>query len=211
VFIKAKPREHFEIETEEMPNLKWETYDHEFMSLFCDPNFTPYDEPLSMSKGPNSVMIKCLYNKKTVEHSLNYLKSYWTAYENQPKYFRLSIVDAHEGTYESIKYDDLVLTKFFTEFEKIGALKDTILIVQTDHGNTQPGPYSLLYLDDFTYELSLPALYVLTPNDKKYYEVRKDLKSNEQAFITPFTLHNSMIQILNVKEFPFSVHDNSTI
>lgn len=205
-------KEVFEIEEEEMKNLNWEPFDHEFLSLFCDPNFTPYGDPFSMARGPNSLKEKCLYNKMAIEHELDYLNNFWNVYSNERKFFRMSIIDAHEGTYEAIKYDDDVLFEFFSKFEKEGKLKDTLMFIQTDHGNGQPGPYSILNLDDFYHELTLPTLFTILPtNIENYQEIRKNLKINEQSFISPFTLHNSFLTVLNDDKVPMSKHDNYSI
>jgi hypothetical protein len=205
-------KEFFEIEDQEMNNLKWSPYDHEFISLYCDPNYSPYDEPFSMSSGSNSIKKKCLYNKYAVQHELDYLNEFWTKYSDQNKFFKMGIIDAHEGTYEAIKYDDHILYEYFTDFEKKGLLKDTIMIIQTDHGNTQPGPFSILHLQDFFKELSLPTLFVLMPTDMKDYQtLRRNILSNEQKFITPFTVHNSLIKILNDHKIPLSDHDKFSI
>jgi hypothetical protein len=210
--LEVCSKEVFEIEEEEMKNLNWESYDHEFFSLFCDPNFTPYNNPFSMMRGPNSIKEKCLYNQNAIQHELNYLNKFWNVYANERKFFRMGVIDAHEGTYEVIKYDDEILYNFFLNFEKEGKLKDTIMIIQTDHGNGQPGPFSLLNLDDFYHELSLPSLFMILPTKMdKYSEIRKKLKINEQSFISPFTLHNSFVSLLNDNQVPFSSHDKYSV
>jgi hypothetical protein len=206
-------KEFFEIEDKEMDNLKWASYDHEMVSLFCDPNFTPYATPFSIMDGPNSIQKRCLYGKHTLEHSLTYLKSFWTTYKDQPKFFRIGNIDSHEGTYESIKYDDEILYNFFTQFEKDGHLEDTIILVQSDHGNAQPGPFSILHLEDFFYELSLPSLFLLMPVRTTNYfnSIRRNLKGNEEAFITPFTVYNTLVGFLGDPSIPLSTEDQYSV
>lgn len=165
-----------------------------------------------MDRGPNSIKKKCLYNKYAIEFQLEYLNSYWSTYKDENKFFKMGIIDAHEGTYEAIKYDDHSLYDFFTEFESQGLLRDTIMIIQTDHGNAQPGPFSFLHLEDFKKELSLPTLFAIIPTDiPNYSTVRNNILSNEQKFITPFTIYNSLLAILNDDSIPFSKHENYSI
>lgn len=205
-------KEFFEIQDQEMNNLKWSSYDHEFISLYCDPNYLLFNEPFSISKGSYSMKKKCLYNKYAIQHELDYLNEFWKNYSDQNKFFKIGIFDAHEGTYEAIKYNDNILYDYFSDFEKKGKLNDTIVIIQTDNSNAQLGPFSILHLQDFFKELSLPTLYVLMPTDMKDYQtLRRNILSNEQKFITPFTVHNTLLKILSDDKIPMSKHDKFSI
>lgn len=76
-------------------------YDHMGIIPSCDPNYYSPDAPAS---GPYSVMRRCLYGKEMIDYSLTYAQEFLTTYSQQPKYFALELIEAHERTQEVIKY-----------------------------------------------------------------------------------------------------------
>jgi hypothetical protein len=194
-------REVFDIDGGAIEYMHWDSYDHELQSFFCDGNFTPYDSPNPIMMGTNSIRKRCMYNKNTTWYSLEYLKQFYTKYKNEPKFFRLGLVDGHEGSDEVIKYSDDLLVEFFENFKKDGNLDDTLMFIVTDHGSGMPGPYSILKLDDHEHDAVLPSFFMLLPKSiDRYEEIRETLIHNENSLITPFTIYNSLLAILNDKD-----------
>jgi len=194
-------REVFDIDGGAIERMKWTSYDHEMQSFFCDGNFTPYDSPNPIMMGTNSIRKRCMYNKNTTFFSLEYMRQFFEKYKSEPKFFRLGLVDGHEGTTEVIKYTDDLLVEFFNKFKADGHLDDTLIFIHTDHGFSMPGPFSLLELDDYLHEVVLPSYFMIAPKSLKNFDkIRKNLKYNENALITPFTTYNNLIAILNDRQ-----------
>lgn len=203
-------REVFDLDGGAIEKMKWDTYDHEMVSLFCDGNFTPYEaNHYPLLTGANSLRIRCLYNKSALSYSLEYMDQFWKAYEKEPKFFRIGLTEAHEGTNEVIKYSDDELFNFFYDFEKKGHLNDTIVYIQSDHGLSMLGPYSAMALDDYEYELVLPAFFMILPtNMNNYDQIRETVRYNENSMITPFSIYNSLHAIVNYHKYSYFDQEN---
>jgi hypothetical protein len=185
--------------------LKWTSYDHEFSSLFCDPNFTPPDNPFPILNGPYGVRRKCLYSKPTLEYAIDYTTQFMNMYKDQPKYFRLGTINGHEGTGEVIKYDDDLLFDFMSNFEKNGFMDETLTVVFSDHSYTMPGFHNIFQTPDHMKELTLPFLSFILPKNHPNFEFfKKTLRDNENMFTTPYDLHNTLIGFLNDKNIDYN-------
>lgn len=192
-------REFVGLYSGEMSGLDWDYYDHDFTSFFCDPNFYAKEKVYSMIDGPYCYRKKCLYGKQTYEYSVDYSLQFFEAYKNYGKMFRIGNIDAHEGTGESIKYVEDDMLKFLDSFEKNGHLNDSIIIFFSDHGYTMPGIHQILQSEDHVKELLLPFIYFLIPkNVKNFNKIKENLKHNEQMFVTPYDIHNTLLGMLNV-------------
>jgi hypothetical protein len=200
-------REIFDMDPGAIKGLAWDNFDHELSSLFCDGNFTPYNDMYALLVGVNTPRIRCLYNRSVSSYSLEYATQFFQKYPNEAKFFRMMFYDAHEGTQEVIKYTDTEITDFLRNFEKLGYLDDTTLVIQTDHGLGMPGVYSGLDLEDYHKETVLPSLFMVIPTHVKNYDtIRKNLKYNEQSMGTHFTLFNTFHAFLNGSRY-YSYND----
>jgi len=193
-------REFVGLYSGEMSWLVWDSYDHDFTSFFCDPNFYSKEKVYSMTDGPYCYRRKCLYGKQTYEYSVEYANQFWNTYKDYGKMFRLGNIDAHEGTGESIKYLEDDMINFLNDFEKNGHLEDTMIIFFSDHGYTMPGIHQILQSEDHVKELLLPFIYFLIPkNVKNFDKMRENLKHNENMFMTPYDIHNTLLGMINVE------------
>lgn len=194
-------REFVGLYSGEMSWLVWDNYDHDFTSFFCDPNFYSKEKVYSMTDGPYCYRRKCLYGRQTYEYSVEYTNQFFNAYKDQGKMFRLGNIDAHEGTGESIKYVEDDMIKFLNNFEKNGHLDDTMIIFFSDHGYTMPGIHQILQSEDHVKELLLPFIYFLIPkNTKNFDKIKENLKHNENMFMTPYDIHNTLLGMINVEK-----------
>jgi hypothetical protein len=199
--ITVCSRELYEIEEGGFENFPWDKYDHELIAPMCDSNFTPYQNQYCIIQGANSILKRCLYGRSLLEYSLDYLKLFFENYKNQAKFFRLAMDEGHEGTGEVIKYSDEFLFNFFTDFEKKGYLNDTTVFIQSDHGLAMLGPYSVFRVEDYKKELTLPAYFILIPQNIKNYEtIKKNLKHNENSIVHSFNAYNNFLAVLNDKD-----------
>ncbi len=70
----------------------FETFDHEFISLFCDPNYSHPEVYSSTLNGAFSVMRRCLYGNDTFSHVFEYGKQFVEKYRIQKKFLKLAFM-----------------------------------------------------------------------------------------------------------------------
>jgi hypothetical protein len=207
-------REFFDLGDKFVKNMTIPAYDHEMISFVCDPNFTSYNDHYNILKGPNSLTLRCLYKKQVIEYNIEYTMKFFETYKEEAKFFRLHVLDGHEGSGELIKYSDDRIFNFLVDFERAGFLKDTIMFVHSDHGNAMMGPHLLMQTTEWVYDNYLPAFYiVLSKNHPKYEKLRINLKDAENKLISPFTIYNSLIYIVSDDrpDMPYYVRDTENI
>jgi len=157
-----------------------EASDHEY--LICDPN----------REDINNMIKRCLYNEINIAHQLEYGNQFWRKYKNNRKFLLIVNNDGHEGTLEVIKYDDNYVYKFLNDLFNENLLKDSTVMILSDHGCPMP---SIYYLSNFyKYEENLPMLYILNYDKKNlsYDEQYKYLYENQQKFITVYDIYNTI-------------------
>ena len=107
------------------------------------------------------------------------------------KYASIITNNGHEGTLTILKYIDNIIYNFLNNLFNDNLLKDSSVILLSDHGASMP---SIYYLFDFyPIEINLPMLFILI-NDRKNisYEIQyKDINKNQQSFITGFDIYNT--------------------
>ena len=159
---------------------KEEISDHEY--LICDPN----------KKGISYMMKRCLYDKINIAHQLEYGNQFWVKYKNNRKFLLIVNNDGHEGTLEVIKYDDEYSYKFLNNLFKKNLLKDSTVMIMSDHGCPIPSIY--YFSNFFRYEENLPMLYVLSYDKKNltYDEQYKFIYQNQQKLITAYDIYNTI-------------------
>ena len=166
-----------------------EICDHEF--IICDPNI----------EGQISFTKRCLYNKLAIEQQLEYANQFWRKYKNNRKFFSLISNDGHEGTLEMLKYDDEVIYNFINNLFNDNLLKNSAVLLISDHGNGVP---SLYYFNEFfNIEKHLPMFFLFI-NDRKnisYNKQYKNLYNNQQTFITAYDIFNTIGNIIYGDEY----------
>lgn len=174
-------------------------HDHELAGLFCDPNLHSLQGPYSFFNGPYSMTKKCLWGKESVDWSIDYAKQFFSAYKNNSKFFRLSIIDSHEASGEMIKYDDEKILDLLEWYEKEGFMDDSLVMVMADHGFFMPGwIYEYFNFEDYHIEMTLPAYYMLIPNSNPYFKYMNYFsRMNEQNLLTTFDLHKCLEGIVH--------------
>ena len=161
-----------------------EIYDH--ILALCDPNNDYY----------NLNTIRCLYGKQNIEHLIEYTNQFWKKYLNNRKYSIIISNSAHEGTLTVVKYLDNIISTFLNNLFSHNLLKNTIVLLLSDHGTGMPSIY--YSTDFFKIEANLPILLILV-NDRKnisYEEQYKYIYENQQNFITAFDIFNTLGNII---------------
>ena len=120
------------------------------------------------------------------------MNQFWRKYKNNRKLATIVINDAHEGTLEAIKYTDDVIYNFLISLYDDNLLKDSSIILLSDHGSALPAIY---YIHEFyQIEMRLPMLYIIL-NDRKNVDYNKQyfyIQKNQQTFITAYDIYNTI-------------------
>ena len=163
---------------------KEELFDHQL--LICDPN----------NSDLNSLRIRCLYGNLNSYHLYGYSNQFWRNYQNNRKFSMITLNNAHEGTLESIKYDDDIISNFLNSLYEDNLFKDTSIFLMSDHGC---GMASIYYLSDFyKIEIKLAALFIIV-NDRKNVDYNRqyyNIQNNQQTFITGYDIYNTICHII---------------
>jgi len=166
-----------------------EISDHEY--LICDIN----------RKHTNSMIKRCLYDKINIEYQLEYGYQFWVKYKKNRKFLLIVNNDGHEGTLEVLKYSDKYLYTFLNNLFEENLLKDSTILILSDHGCPMPSVY---YFSNFYYyEKNLPMLYILSFDKKNvsYDEQYKHLFKNQQKFITAYDVYNTIGHLIYGKSY----------
>ena len=166
-----------------------EIADHEY--IICDAN----------SKGINSMLKRCLYDKINVEYQLEYGNQFWRKYKNNRKFLLIVNNDGHEGTLEILKYDDEYAYRFLNNLFIENLLKETVVMLISDHGCTMPSIYH--FNDAFNFDIALPMFYILSYDKKNlsYKEQYQYLYENQQKFITAYDIYNTIGHLAYGKKY----------
>ena len=188
-------KELFEAMNNCLNEVEFSDFDHENIAMFCDPNYYDRTNPYPIFSGPFSILKRCLYQKDTYEYVLEYGKQFWETYKENKKFLRLSFIDAHESTGEVVKYLDKPIYDFLMYLLDNNMLKNTAIIFASDHGNGMPGIYNLINSGDFLNENVIGFLaFVFSDFEDK--NAINNLKKNEQIFITPYDIHDTLVDII---------------
>ena len=190
-------RQLYDIEDNYTQNISYESFDHENIAMFCDPNFYNPENRFTPYMGPYSIRRRCLYGKDTFEYVLEYGQKFWEAYLNEKKFLRLSFQDAHEGTLEVVKYLDKKLAEFLEFFWHKKYLEDTAIFLVSDHGNNMIGFYNILQVEDYVLEKTLGTWLMILP--KKINVDEKNIEINQQRLVTPYDIHDTLLDMFGYK------------
>ena len=190
-------RQLYDIEDNYTQNISYESFDHENIAMFCDPNFYNPENRFTPYIGPYSIRRRCLYGKDTFEYVLEYGQKFWETYLNEKKFLRLSFQDAHEGTLEVVKYLDKKLAEFLEFFWHKKYLEDTAIFLVSDHGNNMIGFYNILQVEDYVLEKTLGTWLMILP--KKINVDEKNIEINQQRLVTPYDIHDTLLDMFGYK------------
>ena len=175
-------KELFLLEDKKNKDVKFESFDHENFAMFCDPNYNPPNNRVSLFKGLFSMLRRCLYGKDTFDWVFEFGYKFLEKYKNERKFLRLGFIDGHEGTMEAVKYLDNSLFNFLDFYIKNYFTNSTAIFIASDHGENMISIHHLLNSDEFLYERTLGTLFLLLPT--KYEKPKNDciLEKNLEVF-----------------------------
>ena len=174
-------------------------FDHENIPLFCDTNLIDPDMFWAYEQGENSIFRKCLYGKDSHEYMFEYMTQFLEAYKNQRKYMRMCFMDSHEATMQVVKYLDEPLNNFLNLIIDKYSNNKTAIIFLSDHGGKLPGPYAVLFVEEFIFEAELASLFLILPENNTKYDKNIVLK-NEKRFLSDYDVYHTLLDFINVDE-----------
>ena len=167
-------------------------FDHDATTINWDFNYSGLDHEQGIGEGPNAHYDRWLYGKTTLEIQLEYLSNFWMKYPDVPKYFQLFSNYAHESTGELIKYADEPLEKFLNDFKSKGYMKDTEVLILSDHGAHFLTSHTPVFPDDSRYEENmLPMLFYITYKDSEKEKLHF-LRENQQQFFNSLDYYGTL-------------------
>ena len=110
--------------------------DHEFVHPGCDYNsFQKKSFGFLYDRGPFSSARKCFMKRDTLEYSFQYMFDFFNTYKEERKYFKLRMIDPHEGTEELTRLIDQQVADMFTRMIEAGHMDNTLVHFYSDHGD----------------------------------------------------------------------------
>ena len=201
-------------------NITTDYFDHELISLFCEPNYYSIENPLKFYKGNVAIFRRCLYGYDTFHHLFNYSKLFWRTYKDSRKFLRISSMDSHEATAELISLIDGPLVEFLDDLYTKGDLNDTVIFLFSDHGNHASPHLKIMPTDELKIERIMPFFFLLIPKKINKYqneyfldEFYDNLYKNQQSLSTCYDIHDTIIHIIfnerDKKKAPYSKNGTS--
>ena len=183
-------------------HLDYDNWDYENIAMYCDENF--FDWNYAINKGVASILKRCLYGKYGFEYMIEYTKQFWKLYPDNKKFFRIHFNEGHEGSMELVTYLADPLFDFVKYFFDNNLLNDTFMFIVSDHGNHMVGPWAVIRPQDYLIETTLATLFFVVPNNAKLYKdgLYDIIWENQQTFITPYDIHDTIIHIAYGKDEP---------
>ena len=99
----------------------------------------------------------------------------------------------------NIKYLDEPLFNFLNLIFDKYYNDRTAIIFLSDHGGRLPGPYAVLFLEEWNFEQELSALFLVLPENNTNYDKNIILK-NEKRFLSDYDVYHTLMDYINVDE-----------
>lgn len=204
--------EAIDIKKEEPTVYEFEQDDHEFWTPFCDPNFMGMKGNYVDFKGPYSILKRCMWEKLSIDYSIEYATQFFEKYKNYRKFFRINTADSHETSADVVKYDDAPITNFLEKLESDGTLDDTTILIFSDHGTYSHGWFFRYFeTNDWFIELKLPALFLLIPKSVKNFEyIDYNLRDRMNTMTTALDIYKTLYSLIDGSEKKKSFVDYGT-
>ena len=181
--------------------VKSEGMDHLAIFPWCHFDYHPLEKTFGNFAGPFSMARRCIKGEYVHNRIFGYLNDYWNNYEGHGRQAHIPLQEGHEGSGDVVLTLDPDMANFLKDWEELGRLNDTVIILTSDHGSHM-GPY-FLATDMGEFEQKLPFLYMIFPKwfMDKYPDFRKNLHANEQNLIVHYDIHWTLRHLLSLPEF----------
>ncbi|XP_068629696.1 uncharacterized protein [Battus philenor] len=141
----------------------------------------------------------CTGQKPSAIHLLDYALDFTETYVNESFFGLFWLNSFSHSLYNSPTLLDKDMVRFFEEMSKTGALNNTFIIFLSDHGIR----YGEMRLSiESYYEDRLPMLFMFVPFAfrEKFPKEYNNLETNQYRLSTPYDLHLTMMNILNISK-----------
>jgi hypothetical protein len=172
------------------------TWDHQFLSPFCLPEYLPVGDPHGNWVGPFALKARCMYGKHVHQWVLDYFAKFWRSYADVPRFGIAAFIEGHEGTGEVINLVDTDLASFLRDADLID-YNSTVVFLVSDHGHHM-SLWWTLHAESAVRENALPLLHMIAPNWvlRQYPHLERNLLANQQRLVTSFDFHATLRHIL---------------
>jgi len=193
-------KEQYDISFDIEDKREYIEWDHENIAYLCDGNYFEIKSPYPDDRGAFYTKERCLYGHPVSYYMIEYAKQFWEKYKNNKKYFRMAFNYGHEKTGAVISKLDEPLYNFLFEFYDKGYFDNTALFIVSDHGNQNPGIYNIINKAQFEYEKRMGTFILLLSKNDNIDKFKINLQNNQQTFLTPYDIHDTMMHLINGKE-----------
>eukprot|EP01102_Stenamoeba_stenopodia_P006118 TRINITY_DN1689_c0_g1_i1.p1 TRINITY_DN1689_c0_g1~~TRINITY_DN1689_c0_g1_i1.p1 ORF type:complete len:519 (+),score=55.01 TRINITY_DN1689_c0_g1_i1:39-1595(+) len=156
---------------------------HRFGEVYCAVTNTQY--------GSNK---RCMYDKQAHKYTFHYLDSFFSHYNNTPKFSWSILYEGHEPSMSVLPLLDADLSRFLKR-----SIQDPnrVTILLADHG-MHYGPYVFPPFPG-RIEHMFPTLFMLVPNGflDLHPEVRIALRGLEQTLITAVDIYSILLHLIH--------------
>ena len=189
-------KEQYDISYDPEDKREYIEWDHENIAYLCDGNYFEISNNYPSNKGPFTIKQRCLYGNPVSHYMIEYAKQFWEKYSDNKKYFRMAFNYGHEKTGAVTSHLDEPLYNFLFEFYDKGYFDNTAVFIVSDHGNQNNGIFDIINKSQFEYEKKMSTFFLLLGKNDNINNFKLNLQNNQQVFLTPYDIHDTMIHII---------------
>lgn len=169
---------------------------------FHDPPTDHYARPFWLEAFQLMMKSKfCLNSRPAHNESLNYLMSFFRRYQDTPKFAFSSHADISHDSVNTVGFADDDLKATLETMQKESLLKNTLLIIFSDHGPRFSGFRSTI---QGKLEERFPFMSFTLPEwfQDEYPDLQSNLLHNSRVLTSPFDVYATLRHILSYPHYP---------
>ena len=166
-------------------------FDIEYGSMMCVPEYHDPVNPFGMTRGPYSVLRRCLGPDYVHQHVLDQAERHWTEYKDVNKFSLVYLLEAHEGTSNVIRLIESDLVRFLKKID----MENTAVIIMGDHGLHMG--FAFIYTMQGDLEVRTPAFLAVIPKriTAAHPEQFANLQANQYAVTSMWDVYKTLIDL----------------
>ena len=115
--------------------------------------------------------------------------------------------DGHEMTMEVVKYINNSLSEFLIHLLENYKDDSTSIIIISDHGAHLPSLVDAFFYEHKWMETFMGSLFLIL-SDNNILNNYDNIYYNRQKFLTPFDIHDTLLDMINVNKYQYPQMDN---
>ena len=147
----------------------------------------------------STYMEMCLGSKRLHVNALDWVQDFFISYKNHPKFSFIFINSLMHNSFNAYAADaDRDLLSFLKSMERQGNMKNTLLILMSDHG---PRFQEARRAAQGRLEERMPFMGFWVPPEFKikYPIALRNLRTNAHRLTTPFDIHETLMDVINYR------------